>query len=39
MEGLLIYQWRLLGTGQVVADYSGPQAKAFTHRKLNKQFR
>jgi len=38
MEGLLIYQWRLLGTGQVVADYSGPRARAFTHRKLNKRF-
>lgn len=38
MEGLLIYQWRLLGTGQVVADYSGPQAKPFTHRKLDKRF-
>jgi len=38
MEGLLIYQWRLLGKGHIVADYSGPQAKAFTHRKLNKQF-
>lgn len=38
MEGLLIYQWRLMGTGQVVADYSGPGARAFTHRKLNKRF-
>lgn len=38
MEGLLIYQWRLLGKGHIVADYSGPQAKAFTHRKLNKHF-
>jgi glutamate-5-semialdehyde dehydrogenase len=38
MEGLLIYQWRLLGAGQVVADYSGSQAKPFIHRKLNKRF-
>jgi glutamate-5-semialdehyde dehydrogenase len=38
MEGLLIYQWRLMGQGQVVADYSGPGAKTFTHRKLTKQF-
>jgi glutamate-5-semialdehyde dehydrogenase len=34
MEGLLIYKWKLLGTGQIVADYSGSDAKKFTHRKL-----
>jgi glutamate-5-semialdehyde dehydrogenase len=38
MEGLLIYQWRLMGTGHVVADYSGDNAKVFTHRKLKKTF-
>jgi glutamate-5-semialdehyde dehydrogenase len=38
MEGLLTYQWRLMGNGQVVADYSGDHAKPFTHRKLNKRF-
>lgn len=38
MEGLLIYQWRMVGNGQVVADYSGPDAKVFTHRPLNKKF-
>jgi len=38
MEGLLIYQWRLMGTGHVVADYTGDNAKAFTHRKLKKIF-
>jgi glutamate-5-semialdehyde dehydrogenase len=36
MEGLLIYKWKLLGTGQIVADYFGPDAKKFTHKKLNK---
>lgn len=36
LEGLLIYKWKLLGTGQVVADYTGPAAKKFTHKKLNK---
>jgi len=36
LEGLLIYKWKLYGTGQVVADYSGPDAKKkFTHRKLS----
>jgi glutamate-5-semialdehyde dehydrogenase len=34
LEGLVIYKWKLLGTGQVVADYSGPNAKKFTHRKI-----
>lgn len=34
MEGLMIYQWRLMGNGHVVSDYSGPRAKLFTHRPL-----
>jgi glutamate-5-semialdehyde dehydrogenase len=34
MEGLLIYKWKLLGSGQIVADYSSD--KKFTHKKLNK---
>jgi len=34
LEGLVIYKWKLYGTGQIVADYSGPNAKKFTHRKL-----
>ncbi|MHC4426204.1 MAG: glutamate-5-semialdehyde dehydrogenase [Planctomycetota bacterium] len=38
LEGLLIYKWKLLGSGQVVADYSGPNAKKFTHKKLDKGF-
>lgn len=36
MEGLLIYKWKLLGTGQIVADYSGSDAKKFSHKKLSK---
>lgn len=36
MEGLLIYKWRLLGRGQIVADYSGPAAKSYTHKNLGK---
>lgn len=39
MEGLLIYQWRLMGDGHVVADYSGDNAKTFTHRKIEKTFK
>jgi glutamate-5-semialdehyde dehydrogenase len=34
LEGLVIYKWKLFGTGQIVADYSGPNAKKFTHRKI-----
>ena len=36
LEGLVIYKWKLLGAGQIVADYSGPNAKKFTHRKISK---
>jgi len=38
LEGLVIYQWRLLGGGHIVADYSGANARMFTHKKLHKQF-
>lgn len=38
MEGLLIYQWRLMGNGHIVSDYSGEQAKAFTHQRIDKTF-
>jgi len=35
LEGLVIYKWKLLGSGQIVADYIGQNAKKkFTHRKL-----
>jgi len=35
LEGLVIYKWKLYGTGQIVADYSGSNAKKkFTHRKI-----
>jgi len=34
LEGLLIYKWQLSGTGQIVADYSGPNAREFTHKRL-----
>jgi len=34
VEGLVIYNYRLHGAGQIVDDYSGPFAKKFTHRKL-----
>ena len=34
LEGLVIYKYRLVGHGHVVADYVGAQAKSFTHRPL-----
>jgi glutamate-5-semialdehyde dehydrogenase len=36
MEGLTIYKWRLMGDGHVVSDYTGPNAKPFTHRVMKK---
>jgi glutamate-5-semialdehyde dehydrogenase len=39
LEGLVIYQWRMMGNGHIVADYSGPNAKGFTHRPLDKHFK
>jgi glutamate-5-semialdehyde dehydrogenase len=36
LEGLAIYKWKLIGSGQTVADYSGAQARPFTHKDMNK---
>jgi glutamate-5-semialdehyde dehydrogenase len=33
LEGLVIYKWKLLGTGQIVTDYAEGQRK-FSHKKL-----
>lgn len=33
LEGLIIYKYKLIGTGQIIKDYSN---KNFTHKKLNK---
>ena len=38
LDGMLIYKYRMVGHGQVVADYTGQNAKAFTHRKIDKEF-
>jgi len=38
LEGLMIYQWRLMGDGHMVKDYTGETAKPFTHKPLNKDF-
>jgi len=34
LEGLVIYKYRLIGKGQVVAEYSGAEGKKFTHRRI-----
>jgi glutamate-5-semialdehyde dehydrogenase len=34
LEGLVIYKWKLLGSGQIVADYSDGRKK-FTHKKIS----
>lgn len=34
LEGLTIYKWRLYGTGQKVADYSGEGGRSFLHREI-----
>ena len=38
LEGLMIYKWKLIGSGNIVADYTGANAKQFTHKKLKKEF-
>ncbi len=38
LEGLMIYQWRMIGDGHMVKDYAGEAAKPFTHKSLNKDF-
>ena len=38
LEGLLIYKWRMIGAGHIVADYSNASGKKFTHKKLDKDW-
>ena len=39
LEGLMSYQWRLMGNGHMVKDYVGKKAKPFTHKSLKKNFK
>ncbi|NJL61658.1 MAG: glutamate-5-semialdehyde dehydrogenase [Methylacidiphilales bacterium] len=34
LEGLVTYKYQMTGNGQIVADYTGEEAKSFTHRDL-----
>lgn len=38
LEGLMIYQWRMIGNGHMVKDYTGETPKLFTHKSLNNDF-
>ena len=35
LEGLVIYKYKLIGTGQIVSDYCGKNAREFTHNLLS----
>lgn len=37
LDGLLIYKYKMIGSGQIVADYSSGKS-SFTHNKLDKKF-
>ena len=34
LDGLIIYKYKLIGNGQTVAEYSGDDAREFTHKPL-----
>lgn len=36
VEGIITYKYKLVGKGQIVADYSGENPRQFTHKDLNK---
>ncbi len=36
LEGLTIYKYKLYGSGQIVAEYSGNNAKTYTHKRIIK---
>lgn len=38
LDGLLIYKYKMVGTGQIVADYASGEKK-FTHKTIDKEFR
>ena len=38
MEGLMIYKYVLIGSGQVVKDYVGKDAKKYKHQKMEQKY-
>jgi glutamate-5-semialdehyde dehydrogenase len=39
MEGLMIYQWRLIGNGHIVSDYTGQGSKPFMHKPIQRELK
>ncbi len=39
MEGLMIYQWRLIGNGHIVSDYTGQGSKPFMHKPIQQEIK
>ena len=39
LDGLVTYKYIVKGNGQVVSSYVGENAKAFTHKKINKSWK
>ena len=39
LEGLMSSQWRLMGNGHKVADYSGDNARPFSHKAIQRDFK
>jgi glutamate-5-semialdehyde dehydrogenase len=39
LEGLTTYKYYLKGNGQIVANYSGKNARQFTHKRLHTQWK
>ena len=37
LEGLVIYKWKLIGSGQIVADYTRPERKTIYAQKIEKR--
>jgi glutamate-5-semialdehyde dehydrogenase len=35
LEGLVTYKYKLVGAGHTVTDYTGPDARQFTHRRID----
>ena len=38
LDGLVIYKYKLVGNGHIVADYAN-KTRSFTHKKINKDFK
>ena len=39
LEGLLIYKYKLVGDGHIVADFGAQGRRKYTHKKLDTEFK